>query len=103
MGCFGRIVQGECSVIKSEVCFKGERAYKGEDIEESREIDEDWKKNERAEERKNIGFGGEFLGTCWENQLMFVHRCCSPFLCSKMCSYGYGEGMVRRRKKIQLS
>ncbi len=49
VGCFGRIVQGECSVIKSEVCFKRERAYKGEDSEESTEIDEDRKKNERAE------------------------------------------------------
>ena len=42
------------------------------------------------------------MGTCWGNQYMFMHRCCSPFLCSKLCSYGYGEGMVSRRKKRQL-
>ncbi len=52
------IVQEQSSVTKSEVCFKGQRVDKGEDSEESKEFDEDRKKNERGEQRKNVGFGG---------------------------------------------
>ena len=52
----------------------------------------------RAEERYLFrGLGGYFV-TCWENNLLFVHRCSLPSFCVLMCSYGYGEVMVKKRR-----